>query len=104
MLKKNIKDFVNYVNRNPGVDISSIGDHFLSGNIETSLPQDIVIPELLKLPPAKRALVANIVRNKTNCNIYSDNDYKHGFINIKEVGEVIKEIPKAAKKIKWLFQ
>lgn len=104
MLEKNIKDLINYVDKHPGVDVASTADRFLYGNIEISSPKDLVIPELLKLPPAKRTLVVNIVRSKTNCNLYSDADYKHSFVKIKEIGEVIKEIPKAAKKIRWLFQ
>jgi hypothetical protein len=104
MLEKNITDFINYVAGHPGIDVASIADHFLSGNIETSLAKDIVIPDLIKLPPSKRALVVNIVRNKTNCNLYSDSDYQHNYVKIKEVGEVMREVPKFAKKFKWLFQ
>lgn len=104
MLKESIKGFVKYVSEHPGMDVALIADDFLSGNIESSSAKDIVLPEILMLTPSKRALVINIVRSKTNCNLYSDNDYMHNYVSLKEVGEVMRKIPESSKKIKWLSQ
>jgi hypothetical protein len=59
---------------------------------------------MLKLPPAKRKLVTNIIKEKTNCEVSSADDYSKNYVMIREAGEVIKEIPEQVKKLKWLFK
>jgi hypothetical protein len=104
ILERKIVDFIEYVSKNPGENASTVANRMLPGNMESSTEKDIVVHELLKLSPSKRSLVINIVRKKTNCNLSSGDEYKHNYIKMKEVGEVIREVPHLAKKLKWYFQ
>jgi hypothetical protein len=103
-LEDKIKRLISYISKNPGIDVAYAADEFLPGNAEMASPKDMIVPDLLKLPPAKRALLVNLVRKKTNYNLYSSDDYNKNYINFKEIGEVAREIPHFAKKIKWFFQ
>lgn len=104
LIESKIKKIISYIARHPGEDVSHVVDNQLTGNTEVSMPKDIIVPELLKLPPSKRTLLINIIRKKTNYNLCSSDDYNKNYVRFKEVGEVIREVPHFAKKIKWFFQ
>jgi hypothetical protein len=92
------------VANNPYEDIYEASKKFLEGVNESSTRKKLIIPDILKLPPAKRKLVVGIIKTKTNTEVSSADDYSRNFVRIKEFGEIIKEIPEQAKKIKWLFK
>jgi len=104
--EEKIVNYVKYVIKHPMEDLYMASVRFFTPAMLSHEEKDLVIPELLQLTPAKRTLVIDIVKSKTNYDISSSKNNFHNFMMIKEVGHIIHELTpeNVPKKFKWLIK
>lgn len=85
-----IKRYVHHVVMHPFEDISEISNMYLDGTSPSAVSKKLTIPELINLSLTKRALIANIIREKTNYDISVMPEEKINII--REKGESLQSL------------
>lgn len=103
MVKALIVSYIEHIANNPIDNIYDVAKKMFRGAKKES--GKIAIPDILKLPPVKRELAIEIIKEMTGYTVDSANDKFKGYIRLKDVHSKQYDVPSdVLKGLQWLYQ